>query len=218
MYYNSNRTVKANLHPSNGWLWRSLIAIIVVAVFCIILFAYQQQIIVKLNFYTYFGIEEKMIHLPDGGALEGENLTALAALKPENPNKHHIILMWTPIFGQYSDYPESLAGCPELNCKITSDKSEANKATAFVYHMRDFAPYMVLPKWSTAQFHVFFLQESPMHTYVDLKKRPNYRKAPNKCPASFWNTMEENRLHLASDYNDKADYIFDSFSDKLHAA
>lgn len=170
---NFNQAANLNFHTANRYLWRSFSGLILIAVFCTILLAYHRRIIL-LNFHTNFGAIEKITTIHFQTAILEENLTSITTKKPKIFNKSYIILMWTPIFGQYPNFSESFQGCPELNCKITSDKSQTSKATAFIYHMIDFDWNYLPPKWTTDQYHVFLLHESPIYTYIDLKKRPNY--------------------------------------------
>lgn len=190
-----NGATNSNLNLASGFFWRSIGAVFLAAIICTILFAYHQQIIV-LNFHSNFGIAENSIHIENFQTFTEEKTKFATKIfrttkKPKIFNKIPLILMWTPVFGQFPELSAEFAKCPKLICKYSTEKSEAKKAAAFIYHMRDFNWNMVLPSRSPDQYHVFYLQESPVHTYVDLKKWPNYCKNSNTSTKNILYQNEE---------------------------
>ncbi|CDW53394.1 Alpha (1,3) fucosyltransferase C [Trichuris trichiura] len=78
-------------------------------------------------------------------------------------NRNITILMWVSFFGTKFDQ-KVLSICPDLNCRITNNRSELNSSSAVVFHDRNVytsdLPEQRLPE----QHFVFFLLESPYHT------------------------------------------------------
>ncbi|KHJ40825.1 fucosyl transferase [Trichuris suis] len=77
-------------------------------------------------------------------------------------NRNITILMWVPFFGKTFGQ-EVLSTCPDLNCRITNNRSKLKSSSAVVFHDRDVNILDVPKKRLPEQHFVFFLLESPYH-------------------------------------------------------
>lgn len=91
-----------------------------------------------------------------------------------NKPKQYVLLFWTSFFGYTIDTKNQLKPCPHLPCVLTTNKSFSNEASAFIYHMQDFSWTDVANVSRLDQYQIFFLHESPVHTYANLQKSPGF--------------------------------------------
>ncbi|XP_064602703.1 4-galactosyl-N-acetylglucosaminide 3-alpha-L-fucosyltransferase FUT6-like [Liolophura sinensis] len=88
------------------------------------------------------------------------------------------ILLWTPFFGKKDWLPENKLNCSypglvdfhgSLPCKISSDRSDLPNSDLIIIHANDIQSSFDLPKTRSAnQRWLFYCQESPKHTYLEL--------------------------------------------------
>lgn len=85
-------------------------------------------------------------------------------------SQRHLIIFWTKWFiwdlsHAHTDYflniKNAFSKCPQLSCELTDDKTQAAKASAFVYHGGDIE-WRALPPWRPSQFQVFLMHEPPV--------------------------------------------------------
>lgn len=78
-----------------------------------------------------------------------------------------LILDWTAFFGDPIGQ-NWLSQCPSYNCKMTSNKSLLQSSDAVVFHVRNIDLKNLPKSRNWKQLFVFFLLESPRHTFANL--------------------------------------------------
>lgn len=111
---------------------------------------------------------------------------------------------------------QHLGGCPDWNCRMTTDQSVINQSHAVIYYGGAYGAPKVRHPW---QYYVFFTQESPMHSSASAPY-PNFynltlgyrRDSDAPCPygysihrkntkitsLDYFNTMVNNKTKLAA--------------------
>ena len=88
-------------------------------------------------------------------------------------SEKNIILFWTKYFSWDNPHlHDDMAQCPERRCIGTDDRSLLPRSSAVVFHARNMNPWDLPPTRQPQQKFVFFSNESPYQSYVDLREDP----------------------------------------------
>uniref|UniRef100_A0A915L1N2 Fucosyltransferase n=1 Tax=Romanomermis culicivorax TaxID=13658 RepID=A0A915L1N2_ROMCU len=121
-------------------------------------------------------------------------------------NATKLILDWTGFFGDRLEDKGWLKECPSYDCRISNDRSKLSKADAIAFHMRNFDLKDLPQKRKPEQYFLYYLLESPSHTFVNLFALESYfnvcqqifRVHCSKRPVS--KTQEATSRHIIRNY------------------
>jgi len=92
-----------------------------------------------------------------------------------SPMSNKWVLWFFRIFNEDQNFLSSyIVDCPFYNCEITNNRTLQNQSDAIVFHMRDFNMSDLPKDRLDFQYFAFFLVESPVHTYVNLRALKSY--------------------------------------------
>lgn len=140
--------------------------------------------------------------------------------RSNNATEPKVILFWTKFFGKENPFlRDRMSGCPATKCLLTDDRRYLDNSSAIVFHIRDLQRSDLPSRRNPSQLFVFFLLESPAHTFFNLDVDPwldffnltfTYRWDSDAfCPfylhdrfnAELWYYRNETRINLEKKLN-----------------
>ncbi|KAI0229129.1 Alpha-(1,3)-fucosyltransferase C [Lamellibrachia satsuma] len=129
---------------------------------------YVQHNVTQLAYDTFHRISALVVDVVGNAVDNTKRLTSLSQSEPL------LVMYWTTGHWKkdwkWGEDDTPLASCPELvgQCEFTSNHSRLNESDILLFHMRD--PITLPPHRRPHQKWVFSLQESPVHTYINVAR------------------------------------------------